>query len=70
MNRSLLPILGTIFLQMGLSACSRTSISQSRTDALQNRQDRMNSRAEAAADRRQIRSDNMDARVGATFDAM
>jgi hypothetical protein len=30
----------------------------------------MNSPAEAAAERRQIRSDNMDAGIAATFDAM
>jgi len=30
----------------------------------------MNTRAEAAAERRQVRSDNMDARTAATFDAM
>lgn len=70
MNRFLTPLFGLCLLQVGLSACSSTSVSQGRTDALQNRQDWMNTRAEAAAERRQIRSDNMDARTAATFDAM
>lgn len=51
-----------------LGACSSTN--ESRTDAVQNRQNWMNERAEAAAERRQTRSENMDARVNATFDAM
>jgi len=62
--------LGFFVTLAGLTACSSTSASQLRTDALQNRQNRMNSRAEDAATRRQIRSDNMDARTAATFDAM
>ncbi len=50
---------------LGLTACSTQ-----RTEALQNRQNWMNNQADAAAERRQIRSDNMDARTQATFDAM
>lgn len=50
---------------LGLAACSTQ-----RTNALERRQNWMNNQAEAAAERRQIRSDNMDARVQATFDAM
>lgn len=53
-----------------LEGCSSSSPQQVRTDALQNRQGRMNDRAENAADRRQIRSDTMDARTAATFDAL
>lgn len=70
MNRTLAPFFGIGLILAGFSACSSTPLSQGRTDALQNRQDRMNSRADAAAERRQIRSDNMDARTAATFDAM
>lgn len=55
-------------LATALPACSTAN--QSRTNGVQNRQDWLNERAEAAAERRQIRSDNMDARVNATFDAM
>jgi hypothetical protein len=69
MNR-LAVIFDRCLLQVGLTACSSTSVSQSRTDAVQNRQDWMNSPAEAVAERRQIRSDNKDARIAATFDAM
>jgi hypothetical protein len=69
MNRLAL-IFDRCLLQVGLTACSNTSVSQGRTDAVQNRQDWMNSPAEAVAERRQIRSDNMDARIAATFDAM
>jgi hypothetical protein len=69
MNRHAL-IFDRCLLQVGLTACSSTSVSQSRTDAVQNRQDWTNSCAEAAAERRQIRSNNMDARIAATFDAM
>jgi CheY-like chemotaxis protein len=69
MNR-LAVIFDRWLLQVGLTACSSTSVSQSRTDAVQNRQDWMNSPAEAVAKRRQIRSDNKDARIAATFDAM
>lgn len=50
---------------LGLTACATQ-----RTNALERRQNFMNNQAEAAAERRQIRSDNMDARVQATFDAM
>lgn len=50
---------------LGLTACSTQ-----RTNALERRQNWMNNQADAAAERRQIRSDNMDARVQATFDAM
>jgi hypothetical protein len=64
MNRLAL-IFDRCLLQVGLTAAS-----QSCTDAVQNRQDWMNSPAEAAAERRQIRSDNLDARIAATFDAM
>lgn len=64
MNRLAL-IFDRCLLQVGL-----TAVSQSRTDGVQNRQDRMNSPAEAAAERRQIRSDNMDAGIATTFDAM
>ena len=56
---------GICSLLVGLTGCN-----QSRTEALQSRQDWMNSRAANAAERRQIRSDNMDARVNRTFDAM
>jgi hypothetical protein len=69
MNRLAL-IFDRCLLQVGLTACSSTPVSQSRRDGVQNRQDRMNSPAEAAAERRQIRSDNMDAGIAATFDAM
>lgn len=62
--------LGLGLLLAGWSGCTNTSPGAARTEALQNRQDRMNSRANAAAERRQIRSDNMDARTAATFDAM
>jgi hypothetical protein len=65
----ILPVLATGLFLSGLAGCS-TPPSEARTNSLQNRQDWMNSRAEAAADRRQIRSDNMDARTGATFDAL
>lgn len=66
MIRALTSLCGILFLLPLLTSCS----SQGRTDALQSRQDGMNSRADAAAERRQIRSDNMDARVNKTFDAM
>jgi hypothetical protein len=69
MNRLAL-IFDRCLLQVGLTACSSTSVSQSRTEGMQNRQDRMNSPAEAAAERWQIRSDNMDAGIAATFDAV
>jgi len=62
------PLSFGLLLAAALPACSSTN--QSRTNALQNRQNWMNERADAAAQRRQIRSDNMDARVNATFDAM
>jgi hypothetical protein len=68
MNRLAL-IFDRCLLQVGLTTCSSTSVSQSRTDAVQNRQDWMNSPAQAA-ERLQIRSENMDARIAATFDAM
>jgi hypothetical protein len=68
MNRLAL-IFDRCLLQVGLTTCSSTSVSQSRTDAVQNRQDWMNSAAQAA-ERLQIRSENMDARIAATFDAM
>jgi len=70
MNHFFTSILGLHLLLAGLPACSSTSPAQALSDALQNRQGRMNSRAGAAAERRQIRSDNMDARTAATFDAL
>jgi hypothetical protein len=41
-----------------------------RTESLQRRQDAMNDLATERAERRAIRSDNMDARSQALFDAM
>jgi len=63
-------LLAVAYLHLGVTACSTTPLSESRTEALQNRQDRMNSRADANAERRQIRSDNMDARTARSFDAL
>lgn len=53
-----------------LSILSLTACSTQRTNALERRQNWMNNQAEAAAERRAIRSQNMDDRVQATFDAM
>ena len=53
-----------------LTVLTLTACSTQRTEALQNRQNWMNNQAEAAAERRAIRSQNMDDRVQATFDAM
>jgi hypothetical protein len=64
MNRLAL-IFDRCLLQVGL-----TAVSQSGTDGVQNRRDWMNSPAEVAAERRQIRSDNMEAGIAATFDAV
>jgi hypothetical protein len=69
MNRLAL-IFDRCLLQVGLTACSSTSASQSRTDAVRDRQDWMNSPAEAAVERLQIHSKNMAARIAATFDAI
>jgi hypothetical protein len=70
MNRLAL-IFDRYLLPVGLTACSSTSVSQSRTDAaVRDRQDWMNSPAEAAAERPQIHSENMDARIAATFDGI
>jgi hypothetical protein len=53
-----------------LSVLTLTACSTQRTEALQRRQNWMNNQADAAAERRAIRSQNMDDRVQATFDAM
>jgi len=53
-----------------LSACATPAVQDLRTGALENRQGRMNQKAEGAAERRQIRSDNMDARTKSLFDSM
>ena len=53
-----------------LAVLTLTACSTQRNNALERRQNWMNNQADAAAERRQIRSDNMDARVQATFDAM
>lgn len=52
----------------GFSGCS--NVSEARTQALQNRQQSFNNMADAAAERRAIRSQNADARSQATFDAI
>lgn len=64
-HRSLAAISLAAICAATLPAC--TGIQDARTDALENRQNRMNSRAEARAERRQIRSDNMDARTDLIF---
>lgn len=56
--------LATVFAG-GLSGCAAA-----RTDALERRQGRMNTRTDYRAERRAIRSENMDARSQALFDAM
>lgn len=59
-------LLGLVLLStLGLTACATQ-----RTEALERRQNWMNNQADAAAERRAIRSQNMDQRVQATFDAM
>ena len=55
----------------GLGGCSSgQSLGEAPTQALQNRQQTFNNMADAAAERRAIRSENADARNQATFDAM
>ena len=53
-----------------LSVLTLTACATQRTNALERRQGWMNNQADAAAERRAIRSQNMDDRVQATFDAM
>ena len=60
-----LPITLALLSLLGFTACTTQ-----RTQALERRQNWMNNQADAAADRRAIRSQNMDDRVQATFDAM
>lgn len=62
--------LAAAVLVSGFSGCASQAVGDVRSSALQNRQDRMNDRTYNRADRRQIRSDNADARSDALFDAM
>ena len=54
----------------GFSGCASQPVGDARNTALQNRQDRMNERTYSRADRRQIRSENADARSDALFNAL
>jgi hypothetical protein len=54
----------------GVFGCASQAVSDVRSTGLQNRQDRMNERTYSRADRRQIRSENADARSDALFNAL
>jgi|GEM_PF-5161345 len=63
---TIVPVAAVLAAGLMLTGCS-TPAADVRNSALENRQDRMDARAEARAERRQIRSNHMDARTEMIF---